>query len=171
MAVIVTACGSDSTPTPSPAPSTPTRVQVAGIWTMTETRTGITGGECLEGALNSTIGTSFNDTLNITQNGAALTAVTTAQTSGVSCNWTGTADTDRFVLNLTSCQANANQINLRCANGNMRDLRVASSGINLVINANGTYAGTKADTYTVVVAGSLTQVGTMSFNENVTMTK
>ena len=171
MALLLTACGSDSSTPTSPAPSTPARVQVAGIWNLSETRTGITGGECLEGTLNSTIGTTGTDTLNITQSGASLTAVTTAQANGVSCNWTGTADTDRFLLNLTTCQTNANQFNIRCANGAVRDLRVASSGIIAVINANGNYTGTKADTYNVVVAGTLTQVGTMSFNQNVTMTK
>ena len=145
MAVLLTSCGSDSnsTPAPSPAP-TPTRVQVGGIWTLAETRTGITGGECLEGTLNSTIGTTGTDTLNVTQNGASLTATTTAQANGVSCSWTGTADTDRFVLNLTTCQTNANQFNIRCPNGAVRDLRVASSGIIAVINANGTYTGTRS---------------------------
>src|SRR6266550_6307776 len=144
MALLLTACGSDSSTPTSPTPSTPARVQVAGIWNLSETRTGITGGECLEGTLNSTIGTTGTDTLNISQSGASLTAVTTAQANGVSCNWTGTADTDRFVLNLTTCQTNANQFNIRCANGAVRDLRIASSGITTVINANGvTYTGTK----------------------------
>src|SRR5438105_4267990 len=154
ISLTVIACGNDSTtPAPStPTTPTPTRVQVAGIWTLTETRTGITGGECLQGTLDSTIGTTGTDTLTISQNGASLTAVTTAQANGVSCNWTGTADTDRFVLNLTTCQTNANQFNIRCANGAVRDLRVASSGIIAVINANGNYTGTKADTYNVDIA-------------------
>jgi hypothetical protein len=163
------ACGSDSS-TPAPSP-TPTRVQVAGIWTLSETRTGITGGECLQGAADSTIGMTGTDTINITQAGPSLTAVTTAQANGVSCNWTGTADTDRFVLNLASCQNNANQFNLRCTNGALRDLRVASAVITAVIKPDFTYTGTKAEIYNVTNAGTLTQVGTMTFNENVSMTK
>lgn len=168
----VIACGSDSSTTPSPpSPPAPTRVQVAGIWTLTETRTGITGGECMQGMLDSTIGTTGTDTLTLTQSGSSLTAATTAQANGVSCNWTGTADTDRFALNLSSCQNNANQFGIRCANGAARDLRIASAGITAIINANGTYTGTKAEIYNVVIAGTLTQVGTMTFNENVSMTK
>ena len=164
------ACGNDSS-TPTPAP-TPARVQVAGIWTLSETRTGITGGECLQGSLDSTIGMTGTDTINITQAGPALTAVTTAQANGVSCNWTGTADTDRFVLNLTSCQNNANQFNIRCTNGALRDLRIASAVITATINnTNGNYTGTKAEIYNVTNAGTVTQVGTMTSNENVLMTK
>ena len=124
----LTACGSDApttTPTPAPAPApAPIRVQVAGIWTLSETRTAITGGECLEGTLNSTIGSTGTDTINITQNVASLSATTTAQANGVSCFWSGTADTDRFVLNLTSCQTAANQFGVRCPNGNVRDLNI-----------------------------------------------
>ena len=166
------ACGNDSTTTTT-APSNPTqRVQVGGIWTMTETRTSVSGGECLEGTMNSTVGSVVTDTLNITQNGSSLTGVTTANANGVSCNWTGTADTDRFVLNLSSCQTNANLFGLRCANGNTRDLRIASALITAIISANGaTYAGTKADTYNVTNAGTLTQVGTMTTNETVTVSK
>lgn len=89
----------------------------------------------------------------------------------VSCNWSGTADTDRFALNLSSCQSNANQFGLRCANGATRDLRIASSGITAVVGANGNYTGTKADTYNVVLAGTTTQVGTLVIAANVTMTK
>jgi len=145
-------------------------VQVAGIWTMGETRTSVSGGECLEGTMQGTIGSSVTDTLTFTQNGTALTAVTTAA-NGVSCNWTGTADIGRFVLNLSFCQTNANTFGLRCSNGASRDLRISSAVINAQLNANGSYSGTKADTYSVVPAGSFTQVGTMTFNENVSITK
>src|SRR5881398_2738665 len=85
-------CGNDSSTSATTPSPTPTRVQVAGIWTLLETRTGIIGGECLQGSLDSTIGMTGTDTINITQAGPALTAVTTAQANGVSCNWTGTAD-------------------------------------------------------------------------------
>jgi len=165
------ACGDDS---PAPAPSTttppPQPLQLAGIWTMTETRTSVTGGECLEGTMNATVGSTVTDTLTFTQNSASLTAVSTAQANGVSCNWTGTADTDRFVLNLSFCQNNANQFGLRCANGQVRDLRIASSLLSIV-RSNGSYTGTKVDTYNVVPGGGFTQVGTMTFNANVSMTK
>ena len=175
LGLLIAACGSDSsTPNPAPSPTpapTPTRVQVAGIWTMTETRTAVSGGECLEGTLNPTIGSVGTDTITFTQSGSSLTAVTTAQANGATCNWTGTADTDRFVLNMSSCQNTVNTFGVRCTNGNVRDLRIASAGITAIINANGTYTGTKAETYQVVVAGGFTQVGTLTTNENVSMTK
>ena len=165
-------CGSDSststTPTPTPAP---TRVQVAGIWTITETRTSITGGECLQGTFDSTIGSVTTDTVTFTQNVAALTATTTANANGISCNWTGTADTDRFILNMSSCQTNASQFGLRCANGNVRDLRISSAAITAVINTDGSYTGTKADTYNITASGGFPQVGTMTFTETVSMKK
>jgi hypothetical protein len=167
LAICLAGCGSDNTPT-SPAP---TPVQLAGVWTLTETRTSITGGECLDGALQATVGTTAVDTMAFTQNGTSLTAVSTAQSNGVSCNWTGTAGTDRFVLNMSSCQSNVNLFGLRCSNGAVRDLRISSAAMTLIINANGTYTGTKAETYNVVSAGSLTQVGTMIFNENASLTK
>ena len=170
LAICLAGCGSDSSPS-TPTNPAPTPVQLAGIWTMTETRTSITGGECLDGALQATVGTTAVDTMVFTQNGTSLTAVSTAQSNGVSCNWTGTAGTDRFVLNLSSCQSNVNLFGLRCSNGAVRDLRIASGAMNLIINANGTYTGTKAETYNVVVAGSSSQVGTMIFNENASMTR
>ena len=166
------ACGNDSPP-PAPTVTTPPPpLQLAGIWTMTETRTSVTNGECLDGTMNATVGSTVTDTLTFTQaqNSTSLTAVTTAQANGISCNWTGTADTDRFVLNLSFCQTNANQFGLRCANGAVRDLRIASSLISIV-RSNGNYTGTKADTYNVTGSGGFPQVGTMSFNANVTMTK
>jgi uncharacterized protein YceK len=163
-------CGTGSSLS-TPTNPAPTPVPVAGIWTLTETRTSITGGECLDGALQGTVGTTAVDTMVFTQNGTSLSAVSTAQSNGVSCNWTGTAGTDRFVLNMSSCQSNVNLFGLRCSNGAMRDLRISSAAMTLSINANGTYTGTKAETYNVVPAGSSTQVGTMIFNENASMTK
>ena len=166
------ACGNDSPP-PAPTVTTPPPpLQLAGIWTMTETRTTVSGGECLDGTMNATVGSTVTDTLTFTQaqNSTSLTAVTTTQANGISCNWTGTADTDRFVLNLSSCQNNANVFGLRCANGAARDLRIASSLISIV-RSNGSYTGTKADTYNVDLANTFTQVSTMTFNANVTMTK
>src|SRR5437867_2357970 len=166
------ACGNDSPPPAPTVPTPPPPLQLAGVWTMTETRTKVTNGECLEGTMNATVGSTVTDTLTFTQaqNSTSLTAVTTTQANGISCNWTGTADTDRFVLNLSFCQSNANQFGLRCANGAVRDLRIASSLISIV-RSNGNYTGTKADTYNVTGSGGFPQVGTMSFNANVTMTK
>ena len=171
------ACGSDSsTPTPAPSPTpapAPTRVQVAGIWTLAETRTSVTGGECLQGTLDSTVGQTGTDTINITQNGASLNATTTAQANGVSCTWSGTADTDRFVLNLAGCQNNANQFNVRCSNGALRDVRIGSAVITATINStNGNYTGTKAEIYNVTNAGTVSPIlGTLTTNENASMTK
>jgi len=170
LATCLAGCGSDSSPS-TPTNPAPTPVPVAGIWTLTETRTSITGGECLDGALQATVGTTALDTMVFTQNGTSLTAVSTAQSNGVSCNWTGTAGTDRFVLNMVSCQSNVNLFGLRCSNGAMRDLRISSAAMTLLITANGTYTGTKAETYNVVPVGSSTQVGTMVFNENASMTR
>ena len=166
------ACGNDSPP-PAPTVTTPPPpLQLAGIWTMTETRTSVTNGECLDGTMSATVGSTVTDTLTFTQaqNSTSLTAVTTTQANGISCNWTGTADTDRFVLNLSFCQSNANQLGLRCANNAVRDLRIAS-GLISIVRSNGSYTGTKADTYNVTGSGGFPQVGTMTFNANVTMTK
>jgi len=174
--VLAVACGGDSPSTASSTmgtttSTTPQRVQLAGIWTLTETRTSVTGGECLDGTMQGLVGGSITETMTFTQSAQSISAVSTVQANGVSCNWSGTADTDRFALNLSSCQSNANQFGLRCANGAVRDLRIASSGITAVVGANGNYTGTKADTYNVVVAGTTTQVGTFVISANVTMTK
>ena len=164
LSVILAACGSDST-APTPVP-----VQLAGIWTMTETRTSVTGGECLDGTFQSGVGTAAQNTMTFTQNGTSLNATSTTQSNGVSCSWFGTADVGRFALTLSSCQSNANQLGLRCANGNVRDLKIAQSGITASLNSAG-YTGTKGDTYSVLVAGTQTLVGTVTVNSNVTMTK
>ena len=157
-----------TTPTPTPAP--PTVAQLAGVWTMTETRTALSGGECLEGTLNSTIGSVTPLTMSFNQNGSSLNASGTVQTTGISCSWTGTADVGRFALNMTSCQAAVNQIGIRCSNGAVRDLRIASSGLNAASTSTG-YAGTKSDTYNVVVSGTSQVVGTLTINSSIAMTK
>ena len=138
---------------------------------MTQKTTSVSGGECLAGAYDSSIGSSDKVTMTFTESGSSITAISTAQSNGISCNWTGTADTDRFALNLSTCQSAVNAIGVKCSNGSTRDVKIASSGMNMVIDANGTYSGTKADTYNVFNSGTSTQVGTLTFSYTVSMTK
>ena len=101
-------CGSSDSPT-SPSNA----VQVAGTWTYTLRLTGASGGECVGADLQNATPLNDGGTLEITQNGASLTATVQSNLVSGTCSYTGTASTDSFVLNLTRCDAGMVQSGLR----------------------------------------------------------
>jgi hypothetical protein len=160
--------GSPSTPTPPP----PTYVNAAGLWTGSLNLTSVTGGECAGTAYQSFLGTpraSLALTLQVTQDVSALTAVATATATGVATNYTGTAGTTSFTLNIAS--AGTGTISgFTCLDGQSRDLKLTAATI--VANVNGNAAtGTFTDTYNVFVAGTQTNVGTMVLGGTATLAR
>src|ERR1700682_2550550 len=100
LAVSAIACGGSSGPS---APSTP--VDVAGLWTGFLQITSVSGGDCLGPTLNALAGSRQMYTLQVTQNGGALTAVATQTVTGSSTQFSGTAGTTSIALNETSSTA------------------------------------------------------------------
>jgi hypothetical protein len=145
-------------------------VQVAGVWRVSETYAAVTGGECLADAFAGLVGVTGTGTLQITQNGASLTARATDDATGASCDYVGTAGTSTIALNTSSCTA-SDFYGAACpTGGGMRDVRLLTGGFNATVT--GTSAtGTGAQTYNVFVAGTSTPVGTIVVSSRLTATR
>lgn len=162
----VAACGgSSSTVTP-----TPTYVNAAGLWTGSQTLTSVADGECAGDAYRALqLNHSIAFTLQIAQNVSALTAVATATATGVATNYTGTAATSSFTLNVTPSTA-VTIPGFGCSDGQLRDLQLTAGTI--VANvANNSATGTFTFTYNVFLAGTQTSVGVMQLGGTTTMTR
>lgn len=167
-AFFLASCGGGSSSGPT-AP-TPTTVQVAGVWSVTETITSMSGGECFAAVFQSLVGTVSRGTMQVSQSGASLTATFTYDSSGASCSYQGTAGASSIALNLVSCTA-SDILGATCPNSTARrDLRVQTGGINATVNGN-TATGTSAETYNVLVANTGSAVGTLIGNSSFTATR
>lgn len=166
----VSACsggGGSHTPT---APSPPPPVQVAGVWSLSETITAITGGECFASALQSAVNTGGTGTLQITQTGGSLTARATDDSNGASCDYTGTAGSSSWALNTTTCTA-SDVIGAMCPNGARRDIRLQTGGYNASTVTTTSASGTGAQTFNVFVANTQNAVGTLTISSRFTATR
>lgn len=163
VAFVVVGCSGNNSPT------VPASAQVAGLWSGTITITGITGGECVGGLLQRSLGQQERETLSVTQNGATLTATSTSQSSGSSCSYTGTAGASSVVLNVTSCTA-SDLLGITCANGARRDMRLQTAALNATVSGN-SGSGTSGSTYNILAAGTQAAVGVMTVNGAFTMTR
>jgi hypothetical protein len=155
-------------PTPAPAPTptptpTPIVAQVAGVWTGVNVDMSVAGGECVGVALIAMVDPSAAFTLDVAQRGSALTAVSTAQVSGLPTNYSGTAGVG--TVSLTAAYAVEWVRGFSCLDGRMRDVESVTDTINMTVSDNsGTV--TAAQTYNVFVAGTMTRVGTMTITSN-----
>jgi hypothetical protein len=162
--------GSSSAPS---APSAPSIVNVAGLWTASVKITSIVGGECVgvtQQAL-SLFAPPLPYTLQVTQNGASLTAIATSTVTGNSTNFSGTAGAASIALNATS-STNAFTFGYLCSNLQRRDTQLTAAAINATITGN-SGSGTYADTTNVYLPGTQTGVtgGIMTTNAGFTMTR
>lgn len=159
------ACGngggsSPTAPTPTPTPTpTPVIVQAAGVWNGVDQRTSVAGGECVGGTLAAMGGGDTTFTLEVTQSGTALTAISTAPVSGLATNYSGTAGSNTISLDASSPAEWV--YGFSCSDGRQRDVESLSDSINMTVSEN-TGAGTTAQTYGVFVAGTKKTVGTMT---------
>ena len=151
-------CGSSDSPT-SPSNA----VQVAGTWTYTLRLTGVSGGECVGADLQNATPPNDGGTLEITQNGASLTATVQSQLVSGTCAYTGTASSNSFILNLTRCDAGMVQTGYACSNGAVRDLEYTSNPINATVSGT-TATGTSIETYNINAANTTNRVGVLTLN-------
>ncbi len=157
------ACGngggsSPTAPTPTPTP-TPVIAQAAGVWSGVDQRTSVAGGECVGGVLAAMGGGDTTFTLEVTQSGSALTAISIAPVSGLATNYSGTAGSNTISLDASSPTEWV--YGFSCSDGRQRDVESLSDSINMTVSEN-TGAGTTAQTYDVFVAGTKKTVGTMT---------
>ena len=134
---------------------TPGVAQVAGVWTVTETLNSVSGGDCLGEMVQTTLGRQDTGTLTITQSGSSLSAIFRDAKSGSSCSYAGTAGSGVIELRWTRCDA-AILTNIRCANGALRDTRLAAKSISAFVSG-GSASGSDAETWDVFVAGTRTE--------------
>lgn len=153
------------------SPSTPQIAQVAGLWRVTATLSSVSGGECAGPFLQALIGTPSGvsrSSVSITQNGATLTATSTSDSNGSTCQYTGNAGANTFTLNWQSCQIGV--FRLTCANGAVRDINLVSNSATMTVTgSSGT--GTQAESYNVFVAGTNVGVGVLVANSNISATR
>ena len=173
VAMVGATCGgggdsSPTTPTPTTPPA-PTYVNAAGLWTGTDRLTSVIGGECVGSIYTAAIGTTTPITMQVTQNGSAVTAVVTGTTTGVYTNYSGTAGSSSIALSWTFSSAGI-ITGVRCSNGQLRDLKVNDSTINANISGNSA-SGTSAATSNVYVSGTQTSVGVLVLTASYSMTR
>ena len=162
------ACGgSDEPSTPPTGPSSP--VQVGGNWSYTLRLTSASGGECVGADLQNATGLTDSGTLEITQAGAALTATVRSDLVSGACSYTGTANTDSFVLNLTRCDSGMVQPGYACSNRAIRDLEYITNPINASVSGT-TATGTSVETYNINDT-SMNRVGVLTLNWSFSATR
>lgn len=148
LALMTAACGSDAPSAPTPPPI----AQVAGVWTGNVTQTVATGGpECLA-LFQLGNGGSAPFTLAVTQAGSALTATASAQATGQSCSYTGTAGSTTVSLNATACQPQGFQVT---CNFVPRDVILLSRSVTATVTLN-TMSGTSGESWNVFPRGATT---------------
>lgn len=152
--------------------STPTQtyVNAAGLWTGSQTLTSVTDGECVGDAYRALyLNQSIAYTLQVAQNAGALTAVATLTSNGAATNYTGTAATTSFTLNVTPSAA-VTISGFGCAGGVLRDLKLTAGTIAANVSGNSA-TGTFTFTYNILTAGTQTSVGTMLLGGTTSLTR
>ena len=112
--------------------------------------------------LQATSGSRDTFTIALKQDGTALEATVASQGNGTSCAYSGSVAGDALTLHSTSCQADRVP-RVRCSNGELRDLQLASSVITANVNSQvGTGAGREASSWNVFLSGTASSVGTLT---------
>jgi len=131
------ACGEDPLIPVSPSDS-PFATQFTGLWNGTMQLGAVSGGECVGDDLRASAatGASFDvGTVAITQERSDVTAVVRSATTGLSCQYRGTASLASFALSSESCDA---QVVFRCSNGSARVLEPIGSTMTVRQSGNAT---------------------------------
>jgi hypothetical protein len=137
--------------------------QAGGVWTGVNLNMSVNGGECVGVALAAMADGRTAFTLDVTQSGSALTAISTAPVSGLPTNYSGTAGVG--TISLTAAPEVEWVRGFSCSNGLRRDVQSVSDTINMTVSDN-TGTVTAAQTYNVFVAGTTTGVGTMTITSS-----
>ena len=166
VAVSGAACGgggSSNPAAPTPTAAQPAMTQAAGVWTGVNQSMSVDGGECVGVSLAAMADGKTAFTLDVTQHGSALTAISTAPVSGLPTNYSGTAGSGN--ISLTAAPEVEWVLGFACQSGLRRDVQSVSDTINMTVSDN-TGTVTAAQTYNVFVAGTNTGVGTMTISSS-----
>jgi hypothetical protein len=126
--------------------TSPTRTaQVGGNWSLTETLTSATGGDCVGSVAAQAIGASFPSEFQLGQTGADLTAL--YNDGDIVCTLSGTAAAESFTLNASACQVS--DVAVRCANGQTREVRYGSFRVNATVIDSNRFTGVSTQTWNV----------------------
>ena len=120
-------CGGSSTSGPT---EPPTVVEVTGQWlgsTTLESVSGVSGCGCLSEEYTNVIGVENRTEWDIAQSGLAIRGRYWDDWGGSWCDFTGAVGTTSFSATATKCDLDLEERQMRCANGNQRDLVLAGS--------------------------------------------
>lgn len=153
--LLVSACGDSSTPT------SPSVERVSGVWMAHATLTSVTGGACVGGALQSSLGNRDIFAALIQQANTSLTATISSQGNQTSCSYTGSASGTTVNLTLSSCQV-GRVAAYRCPDGTRYDLQLVADRI--AAQAGSAGPGTSTSTWNVMAAETTTPLATMTLS-------
>lgn len=148
-------------------------VDVTGVWIGDFAAKSVSGGECLADTLAANLRplpTATAVSIAFTQAGSLVDATTTKTTSGATYSYSGTVSDSIMSVTGTSCSG-CNMIGLLCPDGSgTRDLRLRSATVSANVSSEGTtfttasMVGTDSETYDVLIGGTSTQVGIVTFS-------
>jgi hypothetical protein len=125
------------------------------------TLTSVTGGACVGGALQASLGNRDIFAAVIQQSSTSLTATISSQGNQTSCSYSGSATGTSVTLNLSSCQA-GRVAAFRCPDGTRYDLQLTADRITAQASSAG--PGTSTSTWNVMAAGSTAPVATVTLS-------
>lgn len=144
------------------SPTSPSIEKVSGVWMGHITLRSASGGECVGGTLQASLGSRDIFAAHIQQADRNLNATVGYQGNQTSCAFTGTANGGGVNLNMMSCEADRVR-SFRCANGEVRDLQLVADTMTAGAS-NGYGAGTETSSWRVVAPGSAATVGTLTIS-------
>jgi hypothetical protein len=146
----VAGCGEN--PTSPTANQLPFVGQFAGTWAGATVPVSISGGECVGNDLRAGTPAPNEGTVSITQKDADVSAIVRSTSTGLTCQYNGSASLTGFATTAASCDA---EILFRCSNGQPRILRPVGS--TLTATQTGlTQQGTVTTTYNIFFLNPLT---------------
>ena len=141
---VVAGCGENPTsPTSSQSPFI--TGQFAGTWAGATFRRSVSQGECVGDDLRASLGGLDEGTVSITQKDADVSATVRSSSTGLTCQYDGSASLTGFAASAKSCDA---EILFRCSNGQARILRPVGSTFTAT-QSGLTASGTVTTTYNV----------------------
>jgi len=148
-------------------PSAPTAASlfipnVEGVWSGPMTLMRTSGGECTAGVVSSFLPVSDRGTISMTQNGTALLATMTTESTGLACSYTGSATVTSLAMNAVSCDRTG--LIVACLNGEARELRLVGSSVTAIWNGD-RVSGAVSSTYNVITV-TVPQIGVGSLIAN-----
>jgi hypothetical protein len=126
--------------------------QFAGTWTGATVPVNVSGGECVGADLRASVPAINQGTVTLTQKDADVSAVIRSESTGLTCQYDGSASFTGFAATAVSCDA---EILFRCSNGQPRILRPVGSTFTATQNGI-TVHGTVTTTYNVFFLNPLT---------------